>query len=82
MEIYIGYIAAILTTISFVPQAIRVVTTKKTQDISRNTYILLNIGIIFWLIYGFIKIDIPITLANIITLIFSITILIYKLKED
>ncbi|HMV43725.1 MAG TPA: SemiSWEET transporter [Leptospiraceae bacterium] len=78
-ESIIGYIAASLTTISFLPQMIRVVMTKKTEDISRNMYILLNIGVSFWLFYGFLKTDYPIIIANTITLVFSLTILIYKI---
>ncbi|MDX1959307.1 MAG: SemiSWEET transporter [Leptospiraceae bacterium] len=77
----IGYIAAFLTTISFVPQTIRVVMTKRTEDISRNMYIILILGIILWLVYGIIKKEFPIIFANIFTFIFASTILFYKLKE-
>ncbi|MBK8395302.1 MAG: SemiSWEET transporter [Leptospiraceae bacterium] len=81
LESLIGYLAATLTTISFLPQVIRVVLTKKTEDISRNMYILLNIGICLWLTYGIMKMDLPIILANGITFVFSFTILIFKLRE-
>lgn len=80
LESIVGYIAAALTTFSFLPQAIRVILTKKTEDISRNMYILFNAGVMFWLVYGFLKNDFPIILANVITLVFSLTILVYKLK--
>jgi MtN3 and saliva related transmembrane protein len=78
MELLIGYLAAILTTIAFLPQVLRVVVTKKTRDISRNMYIILTTGVFLWLVYGFIKSDLPIILANSITLLFTITILILK----
>ncbi len=81
LESIIGYVAAFLTTISFLPQVIRVVITKKTEDISRNMYLLLNAGVCFWLAYGFLRLDTPIIIANTITLIFSLTILIFKLRE-
>lgn len=81
MEIWIGYVAAILTTISFLPQVLRVVLTKKTRDISRNMYVLLSSGIFLWLIYGFLKQDLPIILANSLTLFFTLVILFYKISE-
>ncbi|HMV78108.1 MAG TPA: SemiSWEET transporter [Leptospiraceae bacterium] len=81
MEI-IGYIGAALTTAAFLPQALRVIQTKQTRDISRNMYILLTAGICFWLVYGFMKNSVPILLANSVTLIFSVMILFYKLKEE
>lgn len=84
MEMLIGYLAAILTTISFLPQVLRVIVTKRTRDISQNMYIVLTVGVFLWLVYGFIKSDLPIILANLITLLFTLTILIFKLtsKEE
>ena len=79
---YIGYLAAFLTTFAFLPQAIRVITYKKTEDISRNMYIMLVLGIILWLTYGILKNDLPIILANAVTLAFSCIILYYKLTEN
>ena len=81
IDALLGYIAASLTTFSFLPQLIRVALTRKTEDISRNMYILLNIGVFLWFVYGFRKNDYPIMLANLITLIFCITILYFKLNE-
>ncbi len=81
LETFIGYAAASLTTFSFLPQMIRVVMTRRTEDISRNMYILFNLGVCLWLAYGFLKSDLPIIIANIVTLIFSLTILFFKLTE-
>lgn len=77
----LGFFAAMLTSLAFVPQAIRVIQTRQTKDISRNSYILLNLGISLWLLYGIMKMDLPIIIANSTTIIFSMTILIFKLKE-
>lgn len=82
MEIYIGYIAAFFTTFAFLPQVIRVILSKRTEDISRNMYILFNIGVLLWLIYGILKKDPPIIIANGITIAFSSIILYYKLTEN
>lgn len=79
MEMLIGYLAAILTTVSFLPQVLRVVVTKRTRDISRNMYIIISLGVFLWLVYGFLKSDLPIILANSITLLFTITILVFKI---
>lgn len=76
----LGLVAACCTTISFFPQAIKAIRTKHTNDLSLGMYTLLTTGIILWLIYGILKNDFPIILANGITLIFAGTILILKIK--
>ena len=77
---YIGFFAAFCTTIAFVPQAIKVYKSKSTKDISLYMFLIFTIGVLSWLIYGFIIFDLPIILANAVTLILSLFILIYKLK--
>jgi len=77
----IGYIAAILTTISFLPQAIKTIKTKDTSSISLTMYILFTIGVTCWFIYGIYIRDWAVSLANLVTGIFSIIILTYKIKN-
>ena len=77
----IGYIAAILTTSAFIPQAIKVIQTKNTEGISLWMYIIFTLGVAFWLIYGLIKNELPIIVANAITLVFASIILLYKIKK-
>ena len=77
---YIGFFAAFCTTIAFLPQAIKVYKTKSTKDISLYMFLIFTIGVLSWLIYGFIINDWPVILANAVTLILSFFILIYKLK--
>ncbi len=76
----IGFSAAILTTFSLLPQTIKTLQTKRTQDISLMTYLILTFGIFLWLVYGIIKNDLPIILANMISLILSISVLSLKIK--
>lgn len=76
----IGNIAAILTSISFLPQAIKIIKTKDTKSISLPMYIMFVVGIVLWLIYGFMRDDIPLILANIVTLSLSGLILWFKVK--
>lgn len=78
---YLGYIAAILTTGSFLPQALRVIRTRDTQSISLTMYIVLVIGIFLWLVYGIILEQWPIILANAVTGILASVILVYKFRE-
>jgi MtN3 and saliva related transmembrane protein len=82
MEIFIGYFAAVLTTISYLPQVMRVILTRKTRDISRNMYILQGFGILLWLIYGITLSNLPIILANAVTLVFVSIILYYKISSE
>jgi len=77
---YIGFFAAFCTTIAFLPQAIKVYKTKSTKDISLYMFIIFTLGVLSWLIYGIILNDFPLILANSITFILSLFILIFKLK--
>ena len=77
---WIGNIAAILTSISFLPQAIQIIKTKDTKSISLPMYIMFVGGIVLWLIYGFLREDIPLILANVVTLSLSGLILGFKVK--
>ena len=78
---WIGYAAAILTTAAFLPQALKTLRTGRTQDISLGMYVLLCTGVALWLIYGVMIHAIPVVLANCITLMLSLTILVLKLKN-
>ena len=77
---YIGFFAALCTTIAFVPQAIKVYQTKSTKDISLLMFLIFTVGVLSWLIYGLIINDYPVILANAVTLILSLFILIYKIR--
>ena len=77
---YIGFFAAFCTTFAFLPQAIKVYKTKSTKDISLYMFLIFTVGVLSWLIYGLIINDLPVILANAVTLILSFFILIYKIK--
>jgi MtN3 and saliva related transmembrane protein len=76
-----GYFAATATTVSFIPQAIKVIRTRDTQSISLWMYILFSFGVMLWLMYGILLRALPIILANAVTLFFSAIILFYKVFE-
>jgi MtN3 and saliva related transmembrane protein len=77
--ISVGLVGACLTTFSSLPQVIKIIKTRRTHDISLITYIMLNLGIVVWLIYGILIVDIPLIFANIISLIFVVIILVFKI---
>lgn len=78
---YLGFVAATLTTISFIPQVYKVWKTNDTQSISFSMFLLFWIGVLCWLVYGFLKQDIAITIANGVTLILAGYILVKKMRE-
>ncbi len=75
---FFGYFAAILTTAAFLPQLIKTLKTKKAEDVSLLTLIMFICGVGFWILYGFKISSSPILIANIITLILNLFILISK----
>jgi MtN3 and saliva related transmembrane protein len=77
----IGAIAAFLTTVSWMPQAIKTITTGQTRDISLWAQVLLFIGILLWLVYGIYIGSWPIIVANIVTLFLVGMILAMKLRH-
>jgi len=77
----IGYFAASLTTISFLPQVIQIVKTNDTKSISLGMYCIFVLGVSLWLAFGIMISSLPIILANAITLILTLTILILKIKN-
>lgn len=76
----IGFIAAILTTVSFVPQVLKVWRTRSAKDISLGMYSLFTLGIATWLVYGVLLDSWPVILANLVTLMLAGSVLVMKLK--
>lgn len=77
----VGYIAAISTTIAFIPQVVKSHRTRQTKHISRGMYVLFCFGLLMWTIYGIALKSTPIILANLVTLAMGIYILILKSKH-
>lgn len=77
----LGIAAGTLTTTSFLPQVIKAYRSKHTKDVSLFMFILLFVGLCLWLIYGFIRSDLPIILANTISLVFVSAMLALKAKH-
>ena len=76
----LGYAAATLTTVSFIPQAIKTLRSGDTAAISLRMYLLFTSGIALWGIYGLLTGDGPLIVANAITLVSAGLILQCKLR--
>jgi len=76
----IGFLAAICTTVAFVPQALKTIETKDTSSISLWMYLIFTAGVFLWLVYGLLIANWPIIAANAVTFALAATILWFKLK--
>lgn len=76
----IGYAAACLTTLAFLPQVIKTVKHKKTEGISLVMYVLFCTGVFAWLVYGLVLMSAPLIIANGLTFTLAMIILFFKLK--
>lgn len=77
----IGYLAAFLTTFSFLFQAIKSWKTKDLSGISVGMYSMFATGVALWLIYGFVINSMPLILTNALTLVFALSVLFMKLRQ-
>ena len=77
----IGYPAALLTTIAFVPQAWKSWRTRDLSGISLPMYALFTMGVALWMVYGVVIGSIPVIVANAITLLLAAVILLLKVME-
>lgn len=75
-----GFLAATLTTASFIPQALHTFRTKDVRGISLGMYSAFTTGVALWLVYGWMLGEMPIVIANAITLSLALAILIMKLR--
>ena len=76
----LGYVAATLTTLAFLPQVIKVWRTRSAEDISLVTYTMFCLGVALWLTYGLLIGDGPLIVSNVITLALSGSVLVLALR--
>jgi len=76
----IGSLAAIMTTVSFMPQVLHTLRTKDVSGISLGMYSVFTAGVSLWLVYGILLGELPIIIANAITVALASAILGMKLK--
>ena len=76
----LGYIAATLTTVAYVPQLWTMLRTRNAAGVSAGMFSVMTAGVLLWLMYGLVIGDRPLVIANSISFMFSLTILVLKLK--
>lgn len=80
-ELIVGFVAAFLTTFAFAPQAIHTIRTRNTEGISLSMYLLFVTGVSVWLVYGLMVNDMAITIANVLTFLLALPVLLIKLSH-
>lgn len=78
---WVGYAAATLTTIAFVPQALKTLKSRDTAGISLGMYAVFTVGVGFWFVYGWMLGSWPMILSNTVTFMLAATILALKLRH-
>lgn len=78
----VGFLAAVLTTASFVPQAVRIWRTRETRGISLVMYAVFSTGVALWVVYGLLAPSWPVLAANLVTLVFALAILVMKVRYE
>jgi MtN3 and saliva related transmembrane protein len=76
----LGYIAGVLTTSSLLPQFFKSWKSKSTKDLSYGMILILFFGVLLWAIYGISIHSLPVIIFNTLTVIFSFSLLLLKLK--
>ena len=78
----IGLLAAILTTSAFIPQVYKIYKEKKAQGVSLTMYLIMFVGVLLWLVYGVLIGSIAIIVANSVTAVLQLFVIIFKLKNS
>ena len=76
----VGYIATVLSVVSFIPQAVKSWKTKSTKDLSLGMYSIFTTSQILWFTYGIMIVSWPLIIANAIIFSLSLIVLIHKLR--
>ena len=76
----LGLAAATLTTIAFVPQVTKIWKTKSAKDVSLGMFVVFCTGVALWLAYGIMLGELPIIIANTITLVLGLAIVAMKIR--
>lgn len=78
----LGYVAACLTTLSFVPQATLIYRTRNASGVSLGMYSVFVVGVALWLAYGLLTRAWPVVAANAVTLALALLIVAMKLRFE
>ncbi len=76
----LGLVAGSLTTLAFVPQVVKIWRTRSADDISTIMFLLFSTGVLLWLLYGIALNALPVIVANGITLVLAVLVLVLKFR--
>jgi MtN3 and saliva related transmembrane protein len=76
----LGLIAGTLTTVSVLPQVVKAWKTRHTKDVSLIMFLILFTGVALWFVYGLLIGDVPVVVANGITMVFVMTMIVFKIR--
>jgi len=76
----IGIVAGILTSLSLLPQLIKIIKEKKVEELSTGMFVTLLIGLLLWIYYGFLQKDMPIVITNAFSVLLNFGILFFRFK--
>jgi MtN3 and saliva related transmembrane protein len=76
----LGFLAGLLTTAAFIPQALKIWRTRSARDVSLGMYTVFIAGVVLWLVYGIALGSVPIIVANVFTLVLALAVLLMKLR--
>ena len=82
IETFVGFVAAFCTTVSYIPQVKKCWQTGSTGDLSLKMLMTLAIGIALWVVYGVMKGDMVIIIANSVSLLLLFNLLFFKVREN
>ncbi len=78
----IGLVAGILTTGSFIPQIVKIMSHKSAEDVSLLMFLIIGCGQILWLVYGIYINSLPVLLANAVSVLLISFVITLKLRYD
>ncbi|HRN76727.1 SemiSWEET transporter [Ottowia sp.] len=76
----LGLVATCFTTSSFVPQVWRTWKTRDVSGISLPTYVIITVGLALWLVYGWLRGDMPLMVANAVMVVLTGAITVMKIR--
>jgi MtN3 and saliva related transmembrane protein len=76
----LGFAAGSLTTVSFLPQVVKIWRTKSADDLSLGMFALFGGGVLLWLVYGIATAAAPVIVANAVTLALALAVIVLKLR--
>lgn len=77
----LGYVAATLTTVAFLPQVLLAWRSRDLTGISLPMYLIFVTGVAFWLVFGILTEILPIIIANTVTLVLAGSVLLLKIRD-